>query len=373
MQNENRRLETIDIDECNTCSRPSVSTDCPLWCSHKKCLIYVDSISNRVCVHYPSRRDGTGRVVADGRSDHMTMSQRVGFAVPILRSCGLSCLFLLVGLDDSVVEVNFTEKIVLRTIAVMRDPSQLVVPTESGRLCVGSCSSDGTLFCGYIAARGQDAYKGSMYYLSIFGELTSAIRSESFMVPTGFAWLGYDNLFFSDGGSNKIYSCRIQEKDGVKNFTARKVVFKLSADSASLGHRLGGIAIDAEGKLWVALTGAYCILRIDPSTGLEVYRLALPMKNPTSCAFGGYELCDLYVTFCSTEGVMHEDCSVDDGAVLVLKGNGRWGVPYFRGAQGVTMADLPEKGVLRACTPVRETEAGLDFVFRARFSTFPRR
>lgn len=361
-QEDDRRIETI-VDACDTCRGPSVSTDCPLWCSHKKCLIYVDIINNRVCVYYPPTRDGTGLIVADGRSDHMIMSQRIGFAVPVLRSCGVSCLFLLVGLDDSLLEVNFTEKLILRTVAVTRDPSQPVMPTESGRLCVGSCSSDGTLFCGYVTSKGQDACKGRMYYLSIFGELTSAIRSESFMVPTGFAWLGYDKLFFSDGGSNKIYGCRLQEKNGVKNFTARKVVFKLPVDSVALGHRLGGIAIDAEEKLWVALTGASCIIRIDPITGLELYRLAVPMKNPTSCVFGGYELCDLYVTFDCAEGVMHEGCSVDDGAVFVLKGNDSWGVQCFRGAQGATMADLPEKEVLRACTPVRETETGLNFVF----------
>jgi len=359
--NEDWLFETIDVKTRDSGRRQPVFTASPLWCNQKKCLIYVDNCSNRICVYRPPVYDSLGGIVSAGRVEYMNMTHRIGFAIPTLRSCGDSCLFLLVGLEDSVVEVNFTDKVTLRCVSTVRDPSPSSPPPSTpaeaagarGRLCIGTCASDGTLFTGYVTYKGQEASKGRLYYLNVFGDLTSAIRSEHSCVPSGSAWLGYDTFFFTDGGSNKVYKCRLQENDGIKSLTDRKIIFKLSKESSDVGHRLGGVAIDIEGKLWIALTGGSCILRVDPVSGKEVYRLSVPMKYPTSCAFGGYGLSDMYVTFRSQEGATHADSSVDEGAVLVLAQF------IVSGGQGSAMADLPEKEVPRLCTPVHRAEAGM--------------
>lgn len=57
-----------------------------------------------------------------------------------------------------------------------------------------------------------------------------------------------------------------------------------------------GMAADAEGMLWVALWGGAQITRWDPATGRLLAAVRLPALNVTSCAFGGPELSDLYVT-----------------------------------------------------------------------------
>ena len=61
------------------------------------------------------------------------------------------------------------------------------------------------------------------------------------------------------------------------------------------------MSIDAEGKLWVAHWGGWCICRWDPLTGNLLQKVSLPVSQPTSCAFGGPDLNTLYITSASTE------------------------------------------------------------------------
>jgi sugar lactone lactonase YvrE len=56
-----------------------------------------------------------------------------------------------------------------------------------------------------------------------------------------------------------------------------------------------GMAIDAEDHAWLAVWGGACLLRIGPD-GRLVARVPMPVSQPTSCAFGGPDLRDLYVT-----------------------------------------------------------------------------
>lgn len=56
-----------------------------------------------------------------------------------------------------------------------------------------------------------------------------------------------------------------------------------------------GLAVDADGCLWVARWGAGCIVSVSPE-GELLDRVDLPVSQPSSCAFGGPDLGDLYIT-----------------------------------------------------------------------------
>lgn len=56
-----------------------------------------------------------------------------------------------------------------------------------------------------------------------------------------------------------------------------------------------GLTVDAEGFVWSAQWGGWRITRYDPDGKIERV-VRLPVPNPTSCAFGGPDLTDLYVT-----------------------------------------------------------------------------
>src|SRR5690606_35948585 len=57
-----------------------------------------------------------------------------------------------------------------------------------------------------------------------------------------------------------------------------------------------GMTIDAEGMLWIALWGGWKVERWDPGTGEKLAEIRLPVSQVTSCAFGGADLNDLYIT-----------------------------------------------------------------------------
>lgn len=57
-----------------------------------------------------------------------------------------------------------------------------------------------------------------------------------------------------------------------------------------------GMTIDAAGGLWVAFFGGSGVRRFDPATGACDVRIDLPARDVTSCAFGGPDLADLYIT-----------------------------------------------------------------------------
>jgi len=83
-----------------------------------------------------------------------------------------------------------------------------------------------------------------------------------------------------------------------------------------------GMTIDSDDRLWVAFCHGACVACYDPATGEEVRRVEIPALETTSCAFGGPELADLYVTTGIHKSVEEEH----GGRLFVVKGLGVKGV-----------------------------------------------
>lgn len=62
-----------------------------------------------------------------------------------------------------------------------------------------------------------------------------------------------------------------------------------------------GLAVDAEGSIWLAVWGAGEVWRLDP-TGRTVATVPVPTPLVSSCAFGGPELDILYITTAARDG-----------------------------------------------------------------------
>jgi sugar lactone lactonase YvrE len=84
-------------------------------------------------------------------------------------------------------------------------------------------------------------------------------------------------------------------------------VFDFDLESGSIANRRrlitlhsgegspDGMTVDAEGCLWIALWGGRAVRRYLPDGTLD-QSVTLPVSKVTSCAFGGPELEDLYIT-----------------------------------------------------------------------------
>ncbi|MGA2481403.1 MAG: SMP-30/gluconolactonase/LRE family protein, partial [Spirochaetia bacterium] len=57
-----------------------------------------------------------------------------------------------------------------------------------------------------------------------------------------------------------------------------------------------GMTIDEEGMLWIALFGGWGVSRWNPLNATMLEYVEMPVKNITSCSFGGERLDELYVT-----------------------------------------------------------------------------
>jgi sugar lactone lactonase YvrE len=84
-----------------------------------------------------------------------------------------------------------------------------------------------------------------------------------------------------------------------------------------------GLTVDAEGHLWVALFGGWAVRRYAPD-GRQSGSVDVPVANVTSCAFGGDDLEDLFITT-ATVGLTDDDRRVQRRAGEVFRA--RPGVP----------------------------------------------
>lgn len=88
-----------------------------------------------------------------------------------------------------------------------------------------------------------------------------------------------------------------------------------------------GMAIDAEGCLWIAMWGGGRLVRLAPD-GRLLGEVQLPVALPSSCAFGGPDLDVLYVTT-AREGLGPHPAG-PAGSVLAVRGLGVRGLPVGR-------------------------------------------
>ena len=91
-----------------------------------------------------------------------------------------------------------------------------------------------------------------------------------------------------------------------------------------------GLSVDSRGHLWIAEFAGSALYEFAPD-GTRLRTIAIPTSQPTSCAFVGAELDQLWVTSAAA-GLSERDDPLA-GSVLLVSGHGATGlpVPTFRG------------------------------------------
>lgn len=152
------------------------------------------------------------------------------------------------------------------------------------RINDGKCDPRGRLWFGTYA---RDEGKASVWCLDgarlrrMGGDLT---------IANGFAWSPDERtLYLSDSPAKKIYAYPFDADSGT---VGERRVFADRSDGESFPD---GAATDAEGCLWSAHWEGACVVRFAPD-GREVGRIGFPVPLTTSCAFGGEDGRELYVT-----------------------------------------------------------------------------
>lgn len=156
------------------------------------------------------------------------------------------------------------------------------------RMNDGKCDPQGRFWAGTMVERGERG-RGGLYCLGADLSLTRKLSGVS--CSNGLVWTRDQRTFYYiDTPTHRIDAFDYEPTSG--QIAARRTV-------AEIPRELGapdGMAIDAEDRLWVALFGGSAVVCVDPRDGAVKARIEVGAQNVTSCAFGGPELRDLYIT-----------------------------------------------------------------------------
>jgi sugar lactone lactonase YvrE len=170
-----------------------------------------------------------------------------------------------------------------RTVAAISPPPAVRfndgATDPQGRVWIGSMDTD------------ERSALGILYRLDPGGVLTPVVTGVT--VSNGLAWSpDGSSLYYVDSPTRQIDVLDFDQESG-KVAGRRRF-----ADLTSVPGLPDGLTVDTEGGVWVALHSGGALHRYGPDGRLDTV-VSLPVSHPTSCAFGGPDLADLYVTTAS--------------------------------------------------------------------------
>jgi D-xylonolactonase len=149
---------------------------------------------------------------------------------------------------------------------------------------------------------------GSLYRLDSSGILKQ-IRS-GMQVPNGPCFLANGTVLVSDTPHRRITALLLDQHGEP---TAEREFARFTKEQGFPD----GMTVDAEDHVWVAFWDGWCVRRLAPN-GRIVAEIALPVQRPTSPAFGGTDLRQLYITTATT-GIAPEGLAAQPLAGSLLR------------------------------------------------------
>ena len=237
----------------------------PFWNSRAQQLGWVNILEGEL--HFLNPQSGDDQFVR--------FNEYIGFAVPRVNGD------ILVGLQRGIASYNLTGA----QLSWIAQPEK---DKAGNRFNDGKCSPDGRLFAGTMAVD-EHAEAGALYRLDKNLSMQKVIAPVS--ISNGLAWSPEMNtLYYIDTPTRNVVAFEYNFDNGsIKN---PKIVVTIPAEAGWPD----GMTIDAEGMLWIALWNGAKIIRYNPGNGKKISEISLPALNVTSCAFGGPDLTNLYVT-----------------------------------------------------------------------------
>lgn len=238
--------------------------EAPSWDAEERLLIWVDITAGLVHRFDP----------VTGRDEGFETGQPVGAAVPT--TSGRLALAVRDGFRLLDPETGGTEP--LAEIAAT-DPPTLMND--------GKCDREGRFWAGTKDVVGRSPL-GSLYRLDADRRVEQVLRGVT--ISNGLGWSpDRRSMYYIDSATYGIDVLDFDPDVGAVS-NRRQLV--------DLPRRWGlpdGMTVDEEGFLWVAFWGGSAVRRLSPE-GDVTSIVELPVTHVTSCAFGGEDLADLYVT-----------------------------------------------------------------------------
>ena len=154
------------------------------------------------------------------------------------------------------------------------------------RMNDGSCDPAGRFLAGSVGLRLEPGI-GALHRLDRHG--TTRHLVDGLTVSNGLGWSPDGSTLYLVDSQVGIDAFDYDVASG--RLGARRRLISFPPD----GGVPDGLTVDTAGFLWVAMFGGGCLRRFAPD-GTPDERIELPVTHPTSVAFGGRDLEDLYIT-----------------------------------------------------------------------------
>jgi sugar lactone lactonase YvrE len=160
------------------------------------------------------------------------------------------------------------------------------------RMNDGACDPVGRFWAGTMDVEGRRPI-GSLYRLGADRGLERIL--DGVTISNGLGW-GPDGttMYYVDSATHAVDAFDFDIESGA--VSGRRHLVELPTEWGLPD----GLAVDEEGFLWVAFWGGSAIRRVSPD-GDVTSTVEFPVSLVTSCAFGGDDLSDLYVTSATIE------------------------------------------------------------------------
>lgn len=265
----------------------------PVWDETAGYLYFVDILGHTICRLHPG----------DGKVESVDTGESVGFIV-LTTNGGI-----VAGLESGFYLIDFLTGV----------KQFIAAPPECGhgwRMNDGKCDAAGRIWAGTLSTtwnhgRGDTSITGSLYRLEA-GYNLFAMRS-GITLPNGLGFSPDNKTFYFTDTWSRVVTAYDFDLDTGDISDGRPAV--------TIPEGMGlpdGLAVDAEGMLWICLYGDSSVVRFDPVAGKELDRVNLPVERVTCCAFGGSGLDELYITT-AREGVIDLEAQPEAGALFCAR------------------------------------------------------
>lgn len=240
----------------------------PIWDANKACLWWVDIFGETLHRFDPAPD-------SPNRETRWTLGCQVGAIAPCASA------------RDGVVLVTAEGYVRFHPESGQRG---LLASVENdvatNRMNDGKCDSRGRFWAGTMA-QDESPKAGGLYVLDN-GRARQVLTDVT--VSNGIGWSPDDRLmYYVDSKTQRIDAFDFDLDAGALS-DRRPFVEVAEADGLP-----DGLCVDREGCVWVALWGGGAVRRYSPDGRLDA-EIETPVTHPTSVAFGGPQLTDLYIT-----------------------------------------------------------------------------
>ncbi|VVM94239.1 6-deoxy-6-sulfogluconolactonase [Pseudomonas fluorescens] len=175
--------------------------------------------------------------------------------------------------------------------------SERLASVEHGRkdmrLNDGRCDRQGRFWAGSMVLNmGLSAPEGRLYRHGAGQSGVIEAQLDGFIVPNGLGFSPDGKTMYLSDSHPDVQLIWAFDYDTDTGTPSNRRVF---VDMNHFPGRPDGAAVDAEGFYWICANDAGLIHRFAPDGRLD-FSLAVPVKKPTMCAFGGSRMDTLFVT-----------------------------------------------------------------------------